>query len=120
VFTTATFIGYLLAGHAGALVATLGIFLPAFFFVAVSGPIIPRIRRSARAGAFLDGVNAASWSLMAVVGLRLGRSALTDPVAAGICVLSALLLLRFRVNSGWLILAGGLAGFISNQIIQIV
>src|SRR6202007_1424678 len=66
VFTTATFIGYLLGGPAGAIVATIGIFLPAFFFVAVSGPLIPRIRKSETAGAFLDGVNAASLSLMTV------------------------------------------------------
>jgi chromate transporter len=57
VFTTATFIGYLLAGHAGALVATLGIFLPSFIFVAAVNPWIPRLRQSAWAGRFLDGVN---------------------------------------------------------------
>jgi chromate transporter len=67
VFTTATFIGYLLGGAKGAAVATVGIFLPAFFFVAVSGPLVPRIRRSPTAGAFLDGVNAAALALMAVV-----------------------------------------------------
>src|SRR4030095_8877387 len=67
VFTTATFIGYLLGRTPGALVATLGIFLPAFFFVAISGPLIPRLRASPIAGAFLDGVNVASLALMAVV-----------------------------------------------------
>jgi chromate transporter len=72
VFTTATFIGYLLGGFTGALVATAGIFLPAFFFVAISGPLVPRLRRSAIAGAFLDGVIVASLALMAVVTWRLG------------------------------------------------
>ena len=85
VFTTATFIGYLLGGPAGAAVATVGIFLPAFVFVAVSVPLLPRLRRSAVAGAFLDGVNVASLALMAVVTWQLGRAAVVDAptVAAG-------------------------------------
>ncbi len=74
VFTTATFIGYLLGGAPGAILATVGIFLPAFVFVALSGPLVPRIRRSPLAGAFLDGVNVASIALMAVVTVRLGRA----------------------------------------------
>ena len=73
VFTTATFIGYVLGGLPGAGLATLGIFLPAFVFVAASGPLVPRIRRSPAAGAFLDGVNAASLALMAVVTWRARR-----------------------------------------------
>ena len=77
-FTTATFIGYVLGGLAGAALATLGIFLPAFVFVALSGPLVPRMRRSATAGAFLDGVNVASLALMAVVTWQLGRSAIVD------------------------------------------
>src|SRR6266446_2987645 len=75
VFTTATFLGYLLRGPVGAAVATIGIFLPAFLLVAVSGPLIPYIRRSATAGAFLDGVNVASLALMAAVSYQLGRAA---------------------------------------------
>jgi hypothetical protein len=67
VFTTATFIGYLLSGSLGALVATAGIFLPAVVFVALSGPLVPRLRASPVAGAFLDGANVASLALMAVV-----------------------------------------------------
>ena len=80
VFTTATFIGYVLSGPSGALVATAGIFLPAFVFVALSGPLIPRLRASSGAGAFLDGVNVASLALMAVVTVQLGRAALVDVV----------------------------------------
>ncbi len=109
-FTAATFIGYLLAGLPGATLATLGIFLPAFFFVAVSGPLVPRLRRSPFAGAFLDGVNAASLALMAVVAWQLGRGALTDWLTLLLALVSGLLLLRFRVNSAWLVLGGALAG----------
>ena len=110
VFTTATFIGYLLAGPKGALVATIGIFLPAFVFVALSGPLVPRLRRSPSAGAFLDGVNVASLALMAFVTYELGRSALVDPLTIGLALVSALLLIRFRVNSAWLVIAGALVG----------
>ncbi|HEV2521720.1 MAG TPA: chromate efflux transporter [Candidatus Acidoferrales bacterium] len=110
VFTTATFIGYLLRGPAGAIVATIGIFLPAFILVAISGPLIPWIRRSATAGAFLDGVNVASLALMAVVSYQLGRSAIVDWLTLVLAIASALLLLRFRINSAWLVLAGAAAG----------
>jgi chromate transporter len=109
-FTTATFIGYVLAGPRGAAVATLGIFLPAFIFVALSGPVVPRIRKSATAGAFLDGVNAAAIALMAVVTFELGRSALVDIFTLSLFVLSSLLLIRYRFNSAWLIAAGALSG----------
>ena len=112
VFTTATFIGYLLGGVPGALVATLGIFLPAFIFVALSGPLIPRIRKSKLAGAFLDGVNAASLALMAVVTFELGRAALVDWVTIALAAVSGFLLLRYRLNSVWLVALGGAAGFI--------
>ena len=112
VFTTATFIGYVLAGFSGALIGTVGIFLPAFFFVAVSGPLVPRIRRSPTASAVLDGVNAASLALMAVVSYQLGRSALVDIPAVLLGVLSAVGLLYFRLNSAWLVLGGGLAGLL--------
>jgi chromate transporter len=112
VFTTATFIGYVLGGVPGAGLATLGIFLPAFFFVAVSGPLIPRLRRSWVAGAFLDGVNVASLALMAVVTWELGRAALVDVWTVGLAVLSAGLLLRYRLNSAWLVLGGAVAGLL--------
>ncbi len=106
VFTTATFLGYLLRGPAGALVATVGIFLPAFVLVAISGPLVPLIRRSAAAGAFLDGVNVASLALMAAVSYQLGRSAIVDWLTIVLAVASAVLLLRFRINSAWLVLGG--------------
>jgi len=110
VFTTATFVGYVLGGPRAALVATVGIFLPAFIFVALSGPLIPRIRRSTTAGAVLDGVNVASLALMAAVTLRLGRAALVDIPTAVLAIVAALALLKFRVSSAWLVVGGALAG----------
>jgi chromate transporter len=112
VFTTATFIGYVLGGTQGALVATVGIFLPAFFFVAVSGPLVPRIRKSPVAGAFLDGVNAAALALMLVVTYELSRAALVDLKTIILALVSAVILFRFRVNSAWLVLGGGIAGLL--------
>ena len=111
VFTTATFIGYVLGGTRAAVVATLGIFLPAFFFVAVSGPLVPRIRRSAMAGAFLDGVNVAALALMLVVTYQLGRAAVIDFVTLVLALVSAFILFRWRINSAWLILAGAIVGW---------
>jgi chromate transporter len=112
VFTTATFIGYLLAGIPGAAVATLGIFLPGFLFVAVSGPLIQRIRRSPLAGAILDGVVVASLALMGVVTWQLGRAALVDPLTVAIACVSAALLFRFQINAAWLILVAGIIGVV--------
>jgi chromate transporter len=112
VFTTATFIGYVLGGSAGAVVATVGIFLPAFFFVAVSGPLVPRLRRSKTASAFLDGVNAAALALMVVVTYQLGRAALVDLPTIALVLLSAVMLFRFRVNSAWLVLGGAIIGLL--------
>jgi chromate transporter len=111
-FTTATFIGYLLAGTRGAALATVGIFLPAFVFVALSGPLIPRVRRSPIAGAFLDGVNVASLALMAVVTWQLGRAAVCDWLTAVLALACTGLLLRFRVNSAWLVLGGACVGIL--------
>ncbi len=116
VFTTATFIGYLLGGAPGALVATIGIFLPAFFFVALSGPLVPRLRRSRLAGAFLDGVIAASLALMAVVTWELGRAALIDGWTLALAVASGVLLLRFKLNSSWLVLGGAVAGLVLHAV----
>lgn len=110
VFTTATFIGYLVSGPSGALAATVGIFLPAFFFVAISGPLVPRLRRSAVAGGVLDGVNVASLALMVVVTWHLGRSAVVDPLTAILAALALVALLRFRVSAAWLVLAGAVVG----------
>jgi len=112
VFTTATFIGYLLAGLPGALIATAGIFLPSFIFVGVSSPLIPRLRKSAVAGAFLDGVIIASLTLMASVTYSLGRDAVIDLPTALLVLGSAVLLVRFRLNSLWLVLGGALIGFL--------
>ncbi len=110
VFTTATFVGYVLHGAPGAVVATVGIFLPSFVLVAASGPLIPRLRRSAIAGAFLDGVNVASLALMAAVSLQLARAAVRDVPTALVALASLALLLRYRVNSTWLVLGGALVG----------
>ena len=113
VFTTATFIGYLLGGLPGGLLATLGIFLPSFVFVALSIPLIPRLRNSARFGAFLDGINIASFGLMAAVTWQLGRASLTDPLTIAITLASLFALIRYKVNSTWLITSGALVGLLS-------
>ncbi|HET6947608.1 MAG TPA: chromate efflux transporter [bacterium] len=112
VFTTATFIGYLLGGTAGALLATAGIFLPAFVFVAASHPFIPRLRRSPTAAAALDGVNAASLALMAGVTVQLGRAAIVDGWTVGIALAAGVVLLLRPVNSAWLVGAGAVAGLL--------
>ena len=111
-FTSATFIGYLLGGVPAALIATLGIFLPSYVFVAISNPIIPKLRRSPWAGSLLDGVIAASLGLMAAVSFQLGLASLVDAPTLLIFALSAVLLFRFNVNSTWLVLGGGLAGLL--------
>ncbi len=112
VFTTATFIGYVLGGLPGAWVATVGIFLPAFVFVAISGPLVPRMRRSPVVSAFLDGVVAASMGLMTVVTWQLARSALVDWLTVLLATLSGVLLICFKINSAWLILGGAVIGLI--------
>ena len=116
VFSTATFVGYVVGGNAGAGLATLGIFLPSFFFVAVSGPLIPRLRRSASARAFLDGVNVASLALMTAVTWDLGRAALVDVPTLLLAGASAILLLRFKINSAWLVLGGAGVGLVLKQL----
>jgi chromate transporter len=116
VFTTATFIGYLLAGIPGALLATLGIFLPSFIFVALSNPIIPRIRNSSWVSGLLDGVNVASLGLMAAVTWQLGWTSLVDPLTVIIALVALVLLLRFKINSTWPIAGGALVGWLSTWI----
>ena len=113
VFTTATFIGYLLGGPASALLATLGIFLPSFIFVALIHPLIPHLRNSPWASSLLDGVNVASLGLMAAVTWQLGRAALVNPLTVTLALVSALLLFRFKVNSTWLVLGGAAVGILS-------
>jgi len=110
VFTTATFIGYLLGGLPGALVATVAIFLPSFVFVAIVYPFVPRLRASPWTSRFLDGANAAAVGLMAAVAWQLATSSIVDVLSAVIPVIAALVLIRTKVNSAWLVLAGGAAG----------
>jgi len=114
--TAATFIGYLLAGPWGALLATTGIFLPGSVLVAVSGRLVPRVRQSAVAGAFLDGVIVAALALMVVVSWQLGRAALVDFTTITLAAASAVLLLRFRINSVWLVLGGAFVGLVASTL----
>ena len=120
VFTTATFIGYLLGGIRGAVVATGGIFLPAFLLVAASGPLVPRIRKSKIAGAFLDGVNVGSLALMTEVTWQLGRASLIDVVTIVLAVASVMALIRLRLNSAWLVLIGAVVGLVTHALHHIV
>lgn len=118
VFTSATFIGYLLGGLPGAALATLGIFLPSFVFVALTNPLIPRLRNSPWAASLLDGVNAVSLGLMAAVTIQLGMSVFVEPLSVGIALAAAILLMKYKVNTTWLI-AGGLALGVVRALINI-
>ena len=117
VFCTATFIGYLLGRTPGAIVATAGIFLPAFAFVAISGPLLPRLRRSPIAGALLDGVNAASLALMAAVTWQLGRAAIIDATTVAITIVGGVMLMRLRLNSAWIVLTGAALGMLAVKLL---
>ncbi len=110
VFTTATFIGYVVAGLPGALLATVGIFLPSFVFVALTHPLVPRLRASVLLRDLLDGVNVAALGLMAAVTWQLGRDAIIDPLTTALALLVGVLLIRWRVNSTWLIAGGAAVG----------
>jgi chromate transporter len=112
VLTTATFIGYLIGRVPGAVLATIGIFLPAFVFVAALNPLIPRLRRSPWLAALLDGVNAAALALMAGVTWQLARAAVVDWLTLALAAVAALLLIRYRLNSVWLVAGGGLVGLL--------
>lgn len=118
VLSTATFIGYVIAGMPGAIVATLGIFLPSFLFVAALNPLIPRLRASAWTRAFLDSVNVSAVALMVLTTLQLGVATLTiqkapymDFIASAIALISVILVLRYRINAVWLVLGGSLIGW---------
>ena len=111
-FTTATFIGYVVAGWAGAVVATVGIFLPGFVLVAVSGQLIPRLRGSPVVAAALDGVVAGSLALMAVVTWQLGKASIVDRTTLAVFAVSLIVLLRFRVNAAWLVAAAAVVGWV--------
>jgi chromate transporter len=117
VFTTATFIGYLLEGVPGAVVATLGIFLPGFVFVAVTAPYVGRLRRSPTFSSMLDGVNVASLALMAGVTWQLGRATVVDAFSASIGVAALVLLVRFKVSSSWLVVGGGAVGLAARGLV---
>jgi chromate transporter len=112
-FTVATFLGYVLSGWRGAGLATVGMFVPAFVYVAVTASVLPRLRKSPTASAFLDGVNAAAVALMVFVGLQFAREAVVTPLAVVIAAISAVLAFRFRVNSAWLILGGAVCGLVA-------
>ena len=112
-FTTATFIGYLVAGNLGAIAGTIGIFLPAFILVPLINPFVSKLRKSPWTGGFLDGVNAASIGLMAAVAWELGRSTLIDVWAIIIAIASLIILLKFsKINSAWLVIAGSAIGWL--------
>jgi chromate transporter len=111
-FTTATFVGYVLGGATGAVVATVAIFLPAFVFVALSGPLVPRVRRSPVAGAVLDAVNVASLAMMAAVTWQLGVAALRSPLPVTIAGVSLILLTRYAVNPTWLVTSAAILGWL--------
>ncbi len=112
VFSSATFVGYVIDGWQGAAVATAGIFLPSFFFVAVTHPLVPRLRRWPWTAPFLDGVNVAAIALMGVVTFDLARHALDDAFAISLFAAASLLLIRYSPNSAWLVLAGVVAGLL--------
>jgi chromate transporter len=112
VFTTATFIGYVLHGIPGAVMATVGIFLPSFIFVGLLGVVLPRLRKSPQTGAFLDGINVGAIALMVYVTWGLSRAALVDAWTGLFALVSGILLIRFKVNPTWLVLGGGIVGLL--------
>ena len=112
VLSTATFIGYVIAGLPGAVVATVGIFLPSFFFVSILNPLIPRLRSWSWTAAFLDSINVSALALMVAVTLELGAVVLTAWPAWTIAALAAVLTLRFRVNAVWIVLGAAAAGWV--------
>ena len=113
VFTTATFIGYLVAGLPGAVLATVAIFLPSFFFVALLTRVVDRIRNRVWSAAFLDGVNASALALMAGVTGQLAADALVDPLTVLLAISTLAVLLWTKLNSAWLIVLGGLVGLLA-------
>lgn len=120
VLSTSTFIGYLILGIPGAIVATCGIFLPSFVFVLILNPLIPRLRASEWTGAFLDAVNAGAVGLMVVVTIMLARETLVDIPAIIIAGVAAVVLFRFKVNAAWLVLGGAVAGGLTRVIASFV
>ncbi|MBD2608497.1 chromate efflux transporter [Scytonema hofmannii FACHB-248] len=120
ILSTATFIGYVIAGVQGAIVATVGIFLPSFFFTAILNPLVPRLRASKWTSSFLDAVNVSAVALMVVVTLELAAATLipkaaykVDFLAVAIAIVSAILVIRFRINAAWLIFGGAFIGWLA-------
>ena len=114
VFTTATFIGYLIQGFPGGILATIGIFLPAFVLVGIVNPYIHKLRSSTWVSGILDGVNVASWGLMAVVSWKLAVAAIIDIPTVLLAATSLIIIVRFKINSAWLVLGGAIAGFLAS------
>lgn len=114
VFTTVTFIGYLLRGFPGAIVATVGVFIPSFLLVWILNPLVPKLRNSSWLSGMLDGVNLGSLALMAVVSIKLAMASLIDPLSFIILIVSIFTLLRLEINAPWIILLGGVLGFLSS------
>jgi chromate transporter len=115
-FSSATFVGYIIAGVPGAVLATIAIFGPAFVFVGLTGSLVARLRKNAWAGALLDGVNAAAIGLMVGVTLELGRAALVDALTVVLAGVTLVLLVRFKLNSAWLVLGGAIVGWVSSLV----
>ncbi|MCM0590725.1 MAG: chromate efflux transporter [Gloeotrichia echinulata DVL01] len=118
VLSTATFIGYVLAGVPGAIVSTLGIFLPSFVFTAALNPLVPKLRASKWTSAFLDSINVSAVALMVVVTFQVGVATLSlaklpfvDFFGLAIAIISAVLAIRFRINAAWLVLGGAIIGW---------
>jgi chromate transporter len=118
VFNSAAFVGYLLGGWPSAVLAALGIFLPAFILVGSLSRFLPAMRKSQFAGYFLDGVNAASLGLMAAVSIQLGRAVIIDPFTIFITVAALFLVFRFKISSVWLVLGGGVMGVVYKLILS--
>ncbi|HEX5651454.1 MAG TPA: chromate efflux transporter [Chitinophagaceae bacterium] len=112
VFSAVTFIGYLLNGIPGALVATIAIFLPAFLFVALLNPLVKRLRDSTRFAVFLDAVNIASVALIAGTCVIMGKETITEWRSVTIACLALLVTFGFsRINSAWIVIGGSLVGY---------
>ena len=116
VFTTATFIGYLLHGWTGAVLATVGIFGPGFLFVLATQPLIPKLRASRAASRVLDGIVAASLGLMAAAAWRLAPAAVVDLPTAAVAAASAAALARWNLNTTWLIAGGAAVGWVARSV----
>ncbi len=112
VLTTATFIGVMLGGWTGGLVATVAIFLPSFVFVSILNPLIPRLRKSPLTAAFLDAINVSAVALMLIVTIRLGISVLTGWQPTLILILAVVAVVRYRLNAGWIVGGGAALGLV--------